>query len=77
MTVILALERPRPLLTGGGGTVIEALLGLAAGVTATLAALAWRRPSGSDANHEERAVDGERAEPTRPMDTTESDEGPP
>lgn len=39
----LVLERPRPMATGGGGTVIEMLLGLATGVAATLAALAWRR----------------------------------
>lgn len=44
MTDAQPIRRPLPTLTGGGGTIIEALLVLSAGVTATLAALAWRRP---------------------------------
>jgi len=70
MTTTLTLFRPRPLFTGGGGTVIEALLGLAAGVTATLAALAWRRPGDGDAlaprDREGEAPAAEEREPAPP-----------
>ena len=38
-------ERSPPMASGGGGAVVELLLGLTASLTAALAALAWRRPT--------------------------------
>ncbi len=48
-------DRPRPMQTGGGGTVIELLIGLATGVAAVLAAMAWqkRKPTVGDASLDE------------------------
>jgi len=52
-TNALLVPRLRPMMTGGGGTVLELLLGLATSVTAVLAAMAWRKPKDADASEPE------------------------
>lgn len=45
------IDRSRPVLTGGGGALLEWLIGLATGVTAALAAFAWKRPQTAGESH--------------------------
>ena len=65
-----AVPIPRPCLTGGGGIVVELLLGLGTGVAAILAALGWRvpdreEPGGARPHHDRdehtREADADRA----------------
>jgi hypothetical protein len=44
-----------PMRTGGGGTIIEVLLGLTVTVAAVLAALGWRGPEPRASSDEDEA----------------------